>query len=114
MKKLIAVVILCSSLVLSGCDDKDAQEYAKTLIGVLDSYQEQVDKKVTAEKDSYKELAAVYAAARERNIEGTLEKERVERSEKLATDMIMADHLPRNTEILTSLHAYAAQDFTST
>ena len=114
MKKLIAVVILCSLLALSGCDDKDAQDYAKTLITVLDSYQEQVDKKVTAEKDSYKELAAVYERSRERNIEEILEVERVERSEKLATDLVMADHLPRNTEILASLQSYAAQDFTST
>jgi hypothetical protein len=114
MKKLIAIIILCSSFALSGCDDKDAQEYAKTLITVLDSYQEQVDKKVTAEKESYKELAAVYERARERNIEGMLEEERVERSEKLATDMVTADHLPRSTEILASLHSYAAQDFTST
>lgn len=114
MKKLVAIIVLCASLGLTGCEDKDAQQYAKQLIAVLDSYQEQVDRKVTAEKNSYKELAAVYERARERNIEDTLEVERVERAETLASSMIIANHLPRNTEILASLQAYAAQDLTLT
>lgn len=114
MKKLVAIIVLCVSLGLTGCEDKDAQQYAAQLIAVLDSYQEQVDTKVTAEKDSYKELAAVYERAREQNIQATLEDERIERSRKLASEMAAADHLPRNTEILGSLHDYAAYDFGST
>lgn len=114
MKKLGAILLLCGAIPLGGCDDKDAQQYAQQLISVLDSYQEQIDRKVAAEKDSYKELAQVYERARQRNIEQTLEDERVERSEKLATGMAAADHLPRNTEILEGLRAYAEQDFAST
>lgn len=114
MKRLATIFLLCSALPLAGCDDKEAQQYARELINVLDSYQEQVDRKVAAEKDSYKELAAVYERARQRNIEQTLEDERVERSEKLATVMVDADHLPRNTELLESLRAYADEDFAST
>ena len=114
MKRLAAIFLLCSALPMAGCDDKDAQQYAQQLVNVLDSYQEQVDQKVTAEKNSYKELAGVYERARQQNIEQTLEDERVERSEKLATVMVDADHLPRNTEILESLRAYADEDFAST
>jgi hypothetical protein len=114
MKILAAIFLLCAALPMAGCDDKDARQYAQELVNVLDSYQEQVDRKVTAEKDSYKELAGVYERARQQNIEQTLEDERVERSEKLATVMVDADHLPRNTEILESLRAYAEEDFGST
>ena len=114
MKRLAAIFLLCTALPMAGCDDKDAQQYAQELINVLDSYQEQVDRKVAAEKDSYKELAGVYERARQRNIEQTLEDERVERSEKLATVMVDADHLPRNTAILESLREYADEDFAST
>jgi len=114
MKRLALVFLLCASVCLTGCDDKDAQQYALQLVDTLDAYQAQVDRKVSAEKDSYKELAAVYERARQRNIESSLEEERVERSDKLATQLLDADHPLRHTEILDSLRTYADQDFGAT
>jgi hypothetical protein len=115
VKRLTFVLLLiCFSLPLAGCDDKDARLYAQQLTDVLDSYQAQVERKVSAEKGSYKELAAVYERARQRNIEQALEQERVERAEKLATEMVGGDSLPRNTQILQSLRDYAEHDFTTT
>jgi hypothetical protein len=114
MKRLALVCLLCASVCLTGCDDKDAQQYALRLSDALDAYQAQVDRKVSAEKDSYKELASVYERARQRNIESSLEEERVERSEKLTTELLNSDHLPRHTEILASLRTYAEQDFGAT
>jgi hypothetical protein len=113
-KRLALVFALCASLGLAGCDDKDAQQYAQQLSDSLDAYQAQVNRKVSAEKNSYKELAAAYERARQRNIESSLEEERVERSEKLAAEMLDADHLPRNTQILDSLRSYADEDFGAT
>ncbi|HEX5705993.1 MAG TPA: hypothetical protein VFX96_01760 [Pyrinomonadaceae bacterium] len=114
MKRLACLFLICGTLSLAGCDDKDARQYAERLVEVLDTYQGQIDRKVSAEKDSYKELAAVYERARQRNIEQLLEQERIERAERLTTEMVAADHLPRNTEILDSLRAYAEHDFAAT
>jgi hypothetical protein len=114
MKRLIGMILICTLFLLTGCDDKDAREYANRLIDVLDSYQEEVDKKVSAEKDSYKELANAYDAARRRNIDETLEDERVERARKMAASMIDASHPPRDSEILESLRTYGDVDFGTT
>ncbi len=111
MKRLAGVVLICALFPLTACDDKDARQYAQELINLLDSYQEQADRKVSAEKDSYKELAGVYERARQRNIENTLEQERIERSEKLATTIVKSDHSLRTSEILEGLRSYGEHDF---
>lgn len=111
MKRLISIALICASMTLTACDDKDARLYAQQLIDVLDSYQQQVDQKIVAEKNSYKELASVYEAARQRNIEQSLETERVERAEALATKIAIADRAPRSSEILESLRSYGEHDF---
>lgn len=110
MKKFAALFLLCGSLALAGCDDRDAREYAKRLADVLDTYQTELDRKVSAEKASYKELAAVYEQARRSNVEESLDVERSIRSKKLATLLVRADDLPRQTDILDSLHDYAEHD----
>jgi len=112
MKRFASIVFVCASMVFTACDDKDARQYSQQLISVLDSYQQQVDEKITAEKNSYKELATAYENARQRNIEQSLETERVERAEALATKISIADRAPRSSEILESLRSYGEHDFT--
>jgi len=114
MRKIGIVILLCILPAIAGCDDKDARDYANELTKVLTTYQEQVETKVAAEKDSYSQLAKVYERARQRNIEQMLETDRVESSKKLATAMAQADYLPRNTEIAQSLNDYADRDFAAT
>lgn len=114
MRRKAILFLLCAVTTFAGCDDKDARDYAKELTNVLDAYQEQVDTKVAAERASYKELSQVYERARQRNIQLMLENDRVESSEKLATAMARADLLPRNTDVLQSLHDYADRDFLAT
>jgi hypothetical protein len=112
MKRFACIVLVFASMAFTACDDKDARQYAQQLISVLDTYQQQVDKKITAEKNSYKELATAYENARQRNIEESLEAERVERAEGLATKIATADRAPRSSEILESLRSYTDHDFT--
>lgn len=111
MKRVVAVLLLCGVLVFSGCEDRDAQQYAKELIGVLNSYQTEVNKKVKVEKESYKQLAEIYAEAHERGRMQALDQERVERSEKMAAEMVTGDYEPRTAEILPRLRNYADFDF---
>jgi hypothetical protein len=111
MKRAVAIFLLCGVMFLSGCEDKDAQQYAKELIGVLDSYQTEVNKKIKVEKESYKNLAEIYQSARDKDRVEALTQERSERSDKMAQEMINGDYEPRPTEFLSRLHDYAAFDF---
>lgn len=111
MKRAVAIFLLISLLFLSGCEDKDAQQYSKELIGVLNSYQTEVNKKIKAEKESYKNLADIYQRAREVDRLEALEQERAERSEKMAGEMIKGDYEPRPAEVLPRLRDYANFDF---
>jgi hypothetical protein len=114
MRRICALFLMCLASFLTACDDRDAQNYAKELIGVLDSYQTQVSEKVKAERNSYKELAAIYAKGSSRVAESALKQERRERSRKLTTDMIRSEYPPTSSDILTSLKEYGEQDFDST
>jgi hypothetical protein len=112
MKRAVAILLLlCGLALLSGCEDRDAQQYAKELIGVLDSYQTEVNKKVKVEKESYGKLAAIYERARGFERLEALTQERSERSDKIADEMINGDYEPRPTEFLGRLRDYGTFDF---
>ena len=111
MKRAFVISLLCGVMFLSGCEDRDAQQYAKELIGVLDSYQTEVNKKIKVEKETYKNLAEIYQSAREDDRLEALTQERSERAEKMAEEMINGDYEPRPTEFLGRLRDYATFDF---
>lgn len=88
MRKLILTAAVFSLLVFTGCDDENARNYAKELVGVLKSYQTEVNKKISAEKKSYKDLAGTYAYARQAELLTRLRTERLSRADKLTDDLI--------------------------
>ena len=88
MTKLILTAVLLGSLVLTGCDDQNARDYAKELVGVLKSYQTEVNKKIAAEKKSYKDLAGAHAYARQVELLTRLRTERFSRADSLTDDLI--------------------------
>ena len=88
MKKLIITAVVFSLLVLTGCDDQNARDYAKELVGVLKSYQTEVNKKIAAEKKSYKDLAGTYAYAKQVELQARLTTERLTRADSLTDDLI--------------------------
>ena len=88
MTKLILTAVLLGSLVLTGCDDENARNYAQELVGVLKSYQTEVNKKITAEKKSYKDLAGAHAYARQVELLTRLRTERFSRADALTDDLI--------------------------
>jgi hypothetical protein len=87
MRKLIITAVVLSLLVLTGCDDENARNYAKELVGVLKSYQTEVNKKIAAEKKSYKDLAGTYAYAKQVELLTRLRTERFSRADSLTDDL---------------------------
>ena len=88
MRKLMITAVMLGSLVLTGCDDENARNYAKELVGVLKSYQSEVNKKIAAEKRSYKDLAGTYAYAKQVELLTRLRTERFSRADSLTDDLI--------------------------
>lgn len=113
MKKLIILTSLMGVLFLSGCDNEDARNYAKELVGVLKTYQVEVNKKIGAEQKSYKDLAANYSYAREFELFTELRSERRKRAEGLA-DALLSDEKLTPADLKNLVADYANFDFEAT
>lgn len=113
MKQFIITLVVIGLLTLSGCDSKDAREYANELAGVLKSYQVEINKKIAAEQKSYKDLAATHAYARQVDLLSTLQTERFRRAESL-TDELLGDGEITPSEMHELVADYANLDFEST
>ncbi len=114
MKRLIALLLVLGSVVLSGCGDKEAREYAAKLIPVLDSYQEQLSQKIKVEQESYQELADNFEQARQADIKIRLMAERRVRSEELGAEVAASRNPPSLLKILDEIQKYADEDFKTT
>lgn len=114
MKKILSLLLIIGTVVLSGCGDKEARVYAEKMIVVLDSYQEQLTQKIKAEQASYKELADIYEKDRKMDISIRLANERQTRAENLGEKTANADQPPTLTEIFASLQEYGKLDFETT
>lgn len=114
MKKLFIILSLVGLVFLSGCEDKKARRYAKKMIPVLDSYQEQLSQKIKVEKESYNELADAYDEARKKDIILRLTNERRRRSEIESEKLANSSRNISLTQILDSLQKYAKSDFETT
>jgi outer membrane murein-binding lipoprotein Lpp len=114
MKKILASLLILGVVSLSGCGDKEAQEYAAKLIPVLNSYQEQLNAKIEAEQASYDELADTFDQARKDDINLRLKNERKRRSEALGERIANAKEAPTLLQIFASLQEYAKVDFETT
>ena len=101
-------------LALAGCDDKDAREYAKELSGVVKSYQSELNKKIKAEKDSYKDLSGTYAYAQQVSLSADLDGERERRKDELTDSLLHGDAKVTPADIHAMLINYAEHDFDAT
>ena len=115
MKNRIAISMLAGSMLfLSGCQgEAEAREYAKGLVAVLKTYQEQLEAKAGGEQKAYKTLAKIYGQAADSDLLASLNTERRERGDRLA-DLAMAGRTPTGTAIVDSLKDYASRDAEST
>ena len=113
MRKLIIAAVMSSLLVLTGCDDQNARDYAKELVGVLKSYQAEVNKKIAAEKKSYKVLSGAYAYANQVELDMRLRTERLSRADSL-TDELIEGRTLSPSEIHKLLLDHANLEFEST
>lgn len=113
MKKLIIAIVAVALLTLTGCDDQDARDYANELVGVLKSYQVEVNKKIVAEKKSYKDLAGTYAYAKDVELLTGLNTERLSRADSL-TDALIGGEKLTPSDMHKLLLDYANHDFEAT
>lgn len=113
MKKSLMILAISSLLWLSACDDQNARDYAGELVGVLKSYQTEVNKKITAEQKSYKELATTHAATKQADIIDGLRTERFRLGESLA-DKLREENKIRPSDIYKLVADYANADFAAT
>jgi hypothetical protein len=113
MKRLVTIAMILGVFAFSGCDNEDAREYAKELVGVLKTYQVEVNKKIAAEKKSYKDLATTYAYAKQVDLISSLRTERFRRAENL-TDALLGEEELTPAEMHALVADYAKQDFEAT
>ena len=114
MKRIITALLLCCLPALAGCDDKDARDYAKELSGVVKSYQSELNKKIKAERESYKDLAGTYAYAQQVSLAAELHSERLRREDELTDSLLHGDAKLTPADIHAMLIDYANHDFDAT
>src|SRR5690349_1543256 len=113
MKKLIIAIVAVALLTLTGCDDQDARDYANELVVVLKSYQVEINKKIVAEKKSYKDLSGTYAYAKDVELMTGLSTERLSRADSL-TDALIGGQKLSPSDMHKLLLDYANHDFEAT
>lgn len=102
-------------LTMSGCGDKVAEDLARHLAAVADTYQEQVDRSNEAERDAYKKLASIYVEAERSHVLVSLEQERIERAGHIADEMAEAKKASATlSDIQRELRDYANFDSENT
>jgi len=114
MKKLLLLLSILSLVFLTGCDDENARNYAKELVGVLKSYQTEVNKKIAAEQKSYKDLAATHAYAKQVDLISGLRTERLRLADSLADELQHGDDKITPSDIHKMVADYAHADFAAT
>ena len=99
-----------SMLILAGCQgEEEAREYAKGLVSVLHTYQEQLEAKAGGEQKAYKTLAKIYGDAADSDLLASLNTDRRERGDHLA-DLAAGGRTPTGTALIDSLKDYASKD----
>ena len=111
MNKLMIVLVVVSTFCLSGCGDKEAREYARRLIPVVDTYQHELTTKINAEEKSYQQLARAYVRASKDDVMIRLASERLSRATATADTIVDDGKIPTRSEIIGLLKDYAKSDF---
>ncbi|MCU1265568.1 MAG: hypothetical protein JWM21_1886 [Acidobacteria bacterium] len=114
MKKTLLLISILSLCLLNGCDDKNARDYANELVGVLKSYQTEVNKKIADEQKSYKDLAGTYAYAKQVDLLSNLRTERLRLADALADKLQQEDSKVTPSDIHKLVADYAQADFAAT
>lgn len=112
-----SLLICCFVLMvfMAGCGDKAAQDLARQLVTVANTYQEQVDRSNEAERAAYKKLASIYIEAERNNVLLSLEQERIERAGQIADEMAEEKQKPATLSgIQRQLRDYANFDSENT
>ena len=117
MKKTFFIITLLFSVIFSGCDSEDARNYAKELVGVLKTYKAEINKKIKAEQQSYKDLSATYAYAKQMDVKIGLQTDRLRRASEI-TDRLLnksdGDKEITTSDISNMVLDYANSDFDKT
>jgi uncharacterized protein YicC (UPF0701 family) len=113
MRRIIAILFIGGALLLSGCEQKEAREYAQRLANALKSYKVEINKKIEAEQEAGKMQAAVYSYTQRTDALLSLENDRFRRASVLAESLIAGGKLTP-VGIQGLLAEYAKLDFDTT
>jgi hypothetical protein len=111
MTRTFSLVI--GSLLLTGCgEQKIAETYAAKMSDVLTSYRRQIDLKISAEQQSYSELAKAYDASAMNNSEQSLDLQRNQQATALVDEIQSRPGAPVFiSSVQSRLQAYGEADF---
>jgi hypothetical protein len=109
MKYPGTIGFIAASLLLSGCNSKQVQEYAARLQVLLADYKEGVQARVDAERKLYADLGATFAGEAERDVYESLKVER-QRQQRIVTGDL-ADGRIAPSQVIERLRETALADF---
>src|SRR6185503_9510430 len=101
-------ILLSLSVLLTGCVDKDARDYASTLSSLLNSYQQQLTKRIQTEQQFYKDSAEDFRNEADLNVHRSLSLEREERSREFISEARERGRAPSLSTVQLQLRDYAA------
>jgi hypothetical protein len=102
------ILVLGLAVLAAGCD-KDALRLAQEALALLGNYEQQLDRKLAAERAAYAGQAQVQAQAQRDQVIESLAQERVERARTLALDFLEGQK--RVTRWREPLRDYANADY---
>src|SRR5215472_10273765 len=108
----ISFFSIAGALLLSGCTDQQAREYATQINTILQRYEKQIQTNIEAEQKSYEALAAVYETEKRRNALEPLVTERAMRSAALTSSLVEGS--ASASGVTQELEDYVSADFDRT
>ncbi len=109
------IFVIAASMLVTGCSDTVAREYAIQVSATLQKYQESVDEQIRAQLTGYGKIAKILDHAGEQDALGQLETERLESVTKLKDDLLLETPSKRlelnESRLRDALMRYARHDF---
>lgn len=111
MNRSIPIVAAC--LMLTGCSEKDARDYAAKLSNLLASYSRQLDARMSGEVKRYRAEALDFETARDTDVESNLQMDRTAAAIAMIREL-ESGRLTSGKLLDTVLPEYAEKDFAET
>ncbi len=109
MKTLVSSTMIGLALLLSGCSDQQARDYALKIHDILEDYQNQIKHNLDSEQLAYEKLAGIYVTEKHRDVFESLSSERISRTGALSAALV--EGRIQASAVSEDLQKYASEDF---